>query len=79
MTDVTEMTRDEFDQYMNDNNITEEHEEYSNIFAAYLFGGENPNELIENITSKYRVSTQEPSQQKEAFVSEWELRDGSAE
>ncbi len=46
---VTEMSQDEFNQYLEDNNITDEHKEYDNIFCAWLFGGDDPNEIIEEI------------------------------
>lgn len=84
MIDITKMTQDEFNQYLESNKIDEMHEAYDELWSTWMFGGENPNELIEKIRSEYRSENSEPSAEtiakveKERQEREWFLNHPSA-
>ncbi len=83
MTDVIEMTQDEFNDYLEENGIDENHKEYDNIWCAWMFGGKNPNELIEKIRSEYRGTRETTKEelaelQKEEDERNWFLNHPSA-
>ncbi len=58
------MNNQEFSKLLDELGIDDQHDDYDDLWSDYLFGGKDPNALVEKYRSEFRNSleTPEPTQ-----------------